>query len=134
MLDLYDEHAILRKQASNHRNQFSMFIPSDWKIGFDRLAIKKVLPAPKLQSFIRQFVKAKVIRECFLVQQNADIYSLDVSFHVLIPKAWLKKQVSKLFRNLSRSNSRADFLRKSIAQACIPLENATSTAKYLPYA
>ena len=66
MLDLYDEHSILRKQASIHRNQFHVFIPSEWKLRFENMAINKVLPTLNLQSFIRQFVKVKVIRECFL--------------------------------------------------------------------
>ena len=70
----------------------------------------------------------------FFGQHNVDIGSLEVAFYALIPKAWLKKEVSKLFRNLLKSNSRADYLRKSIAQARIPLETATYSAKSLPFA
>ena len=70
----------------------------------------------------------------FFGQHNVDLGSLEVAFYALIPKAWLKKEVSKLFRNLLKSNSRADYLRKSIAQARVPLETATYSAKSLPFA
>ena len=129
MLDLYDEHAVLRTKASIHRNQFCIFI-----IRIEIFAIQEVTPAPTLQSFIRQFVKIKVIRECFLKERNVNIGSLDAAFYTQIPKVWLKKEVSKLFRNLLKSNSLADYLRKCIEKARIPLENATCSAKSMPYA
>ena len=53
MLDLYDEHAILKTKASIHRNQFCMLKPSEWKIRFENFAIKKVTLTTTLQSFIR---------------------------------------------------------------------------------
>ena len=53
ILDLYDEHAILKTKASIHRNQFCMPKPSEWKIRFENFAVKKVTLTTKLQSFIR---------------------------------------------------------------------------------
>ena len=79
-------------------------------------------------------MKFKVIHECCLGYRNIDVDSFDVAFYAQIPEAWLKKEVRKLFRSLIRSNSRANYLRKSIAQARLQVENATCSSKYLPYA
>ena len=49
MLDLYDEHAVLRTKASIHRNQFCIFIPPEWKIRLEIFAIQEVTPVPTLQ-------------------------------------------------------------------------------------
>ena len=134
LLSLYDEHVAFRNSAGIHNTQFANFVPSDQKKQFDILAVTNEKPALTLQAFVRQFVKHSFVRECFFGPDSNNNSSMDAAFFAHIPKAWLKKEVSKLFKCLRANNPRANYLRTSIREARRPLESSPCNAKTLPFA
>ena len=133
LLSLYDEHAIFRNSAEIHNTQFANFVPSDQKNRFEVLAVTNEKPALSLQAFVRQFVKHSFVRECFFTSQSHNHESMYAAFYAHIPKARLKKEVSKLFKCLRANNPRANYLRNCIRNARRPLESSTYMAKTIPF-
>lgn len=94
ILDLWDEHVLLRRNASIHNSQFAYFVPLVWREGFEDLASVNVTAATRVQSFVRKVVKHKFIHECFSGSRNPSNgnCSLDLAFHSHVPKGCLKKR------------------------------------------
>ena len=134
ILDLWDEHVLLRRNASIHNSQFAYFIPLVWRKRFDDLSMVNLTARTTVQSFVRLVVKHKFIRDCFSGSRNQSDSSLTLAFHSHIPKGWLKKEVSKLFNSQTWTDSRADYLRKTVKEARACLESSTRNARNLPFA
>ena len=93
ILDLYDEHVILRRKASIHNTRLAAFIPSEWRKRFENLGTTNETHATSVKSFVRQFVKHTFIRRCFLRPQNLSGSSSDIIFYSHIPKVWSKREI-----------------------------------------
>ena len=87
-MDLWDEHVLLRRNASIHNSQFAYFIPLDWIERFEDLSSVNVTAATTVQCFVRKIVKLKFIHECFSGSRNPrnGNGSLDLAFHSHVPK------------------------------------------------